>query len=1823
MAEKKSSLGFRLLAGDKEAKRKVSPKRPSAQKPEDRVTVRQTYGLVFDPSGRQSQILSEEQKAARDLYLRRVGEAAREDADPRSLLESAGWLKPTVSKREAASLRRGASDEFASAMDALDYLNRAAGKAIVPAAKTLLGVAQPYTLLGTTETGRRIAGALPDVPVQLPGLRKTTTVGEAVSGIGEGVAEVARPLGQIREEMQAPPGSISAGGARGAGAPTTAGLKQTRPLQDIVFGKLGEIQVPIPDPRSAASLQTSQPFLSAAPPVKQKSLKEIQDWSQEAASKPNKYIDASSEDKTIMPGASKPLVGAIEMTLDGASPDENQTYLEQAQFDGLSPNEDEYLRKKALREGHDVGRWDSLLPGEKIAMAYTSSDYWLVTMRNAFRAVAAMGATPAAVKAIGDAGFGALRGDTEEGARLIEGIIAPYAYAKQVAERDGLAAGLAVAFRENPVDVALSVNAAVRTVGRVGGIVARTGRLGARAQEFARPYRPVTIQPGEVTEKVWEPLLPGPFRYEPGQGSPVDQYNRWQARTREMQDANSERIAEALRVNNVNAAGVPVAITRRQLSQPVVIGYTTPNLTSGVSLSLKRRLAKLSLKASKSDIVRGGGVSGRKARLKRAESILGWYSTRMLRNQGYNFERTQSNVFDGFLVEVERELTKELGRRPTELEKARAAWDLSRSLINYENKANTPANEAAYFRGEIEKLKNDPEYAGNEDSPEFVQSIARWESAANDLDLIDSVTIDPEVSARLRDVARAYGEKNNELIAKALGITVDEAKRANYLRLLVIDPDFESAALALKAAKNAKKPEFNALVKAQKRIAALSREIQKKVSTAGYGKKGARKSAARFAALRNELVAELRNAERAALQLGDEALANQYRDLRAPLTLARASAPERAAAIAEQVAAIGRLEAQAEDLPIQARGAYRSAQEAMRVENAAERESIAATTAAREAAAAVGLRRVDANAISAAENALAEARRAYDLDRESTMLSPDQIEASRVAVVQAEERLAALRSAQEAGAAGVAARETLREAIGRRETYARQAQRIVEKNAPVLDSELVRVALDAAQEVAGIRVRRKKDYGFYNLQRAREETLDEFIARAEAADKHAILHLVQKGDFTRVGSDDGWQVYDGTRIIDVTPKGKIRSGRFKESRGHLFAIGGEDFASAWKNLMFDTAELGAAEGWQKKMNQFIVSVSVRVSVSDAVMRAAVRRADERKASLDASGDPYSYDDLLRSEVMNQLQKASFTFNALDWALVNTVSPRARGPRNKVPIGNVNPSETTADFMLRELNNRNIDPSAPNDYYLMPKAVYDGIQDAMKDEAFRFKYSKSPISGYQLDRMMRAWRTFTLNVLPRTAFANIAGSAILALQGGAGPRSWYMAWRALTGRVDPNTGRPYPIPKELLQRYYDQFTPEIGGGGRAIERPTSVQGAAAFAAWWMNGIRRLNGMSEDFGRLAVWYSKAYPEALAAESRGVPGFLSRAKRLNDDAVDLLESMANNDPQWAAKNAAWIQQSYDFLGYLHRGGQAASRARIFFPFWQWYMHMLKLTFLTMPVKYPGRALFLQQLGEIGDEYQRTHGVIIPYGEELIPLWSFAVDVDGKPQWVTTTIDSSTWYPEASASGIASREGRLSPLGYLRGATNPIVSNSMLSAATVGSLFAGGPALEFSDQALVRAARDEYGNDLGFDMNYFANRLGQMIPMSPIFMSLAGRPANSTLWNLEEKPPKGPQVDRMRTDVVSTAQAIWDRDKWQGNLLRLGLKVLIGSNFTNVPGLGPVERDRLRRTYEYMDRQERRKERNIAQKLEEIHSPVRIYSPDRSESGVLGQSRPGGTEQ
>jgi len=1808
-------------ANQQKPKKPKKPKAPRAVgRPAPLVALHERYGLVYDPKAELDPIVADERKALNELYRERAGRDLTDADDLREALERVNLLQQAGARKRAKSmleLRRrnkgDIGDAYASALDALD----AVGKT-----RVVQGFKEPFYEAPVVKAADKALGNLVDPLITASGV-----------GIARGVAKGAQALDEATEAERPERGEVGVRGFRAqertASGPLDAvraswrAVGEERPERGEVgvrgfraqtrevdspgraIGRLaggvaeGIANAPSIIPNVAGLRIGATPTGRVyAPTSGARTLSDLQSSYLDMAENPNKYVDVKAPNMSLPQNASPGLQAGYQTIVNGLNAPQAQTAYEQNAQSPLSAFEDSFLKGLAAEAKWDTDNWDTLTPGEKIFRAYTDNSYWTTTLRSAVRAVGETGSAVAGVKALVGAIASAPSDDAEQLRLVADAMLEPYAYAKQVAERDGLSAGLAVAFRDDPVLFALSVNTALRVAGRAGGVAARAGLAGSRAQSFAEVGRPVTAtRPGGDITEYRETPIPRP-QIGPVGATEAAQLGRRGIDEVVRRQAEAERmpeIEEARAAGRVTPEGVAYTADEVQVSPSVLVGYTGPNLLSPAGLAVRSWVAS----RSKTYADR---VSGKAAK---------------------RYTRRQANVADGVAVAIEQVLSEALGRVPTAIQRERAAFELTwaREDLNYAivdgkfvvkpGAKVTPETIVSYFRGQAAARQREMDaLPTNKGKKALAADRDRYLSQAIEWERIAAVRLDPDTIVRLREVARDLGRRNDELIAAALGVGLNEAKRANYIRLLVIDPKFERAARELRAERNYGVLSPKRFIRSQERVARLSRRIAEKSSERGFGQMSRPKSRARFTELVDDLIGELRNAERLASELGEGELAGVYRDLRSRLVLARSGAPERAVVLAQQLEDVERLRVRAEDLPEEARPAYAEASRLGRERREAE---VVAGRAAEQAAVRLeeaGLQRSDARVVRLAEEAVEKARRNYELDRDSTMLSPERKAQSAAVLAEAEARLERVRAANVAQREAVATSRTAQELARGQQSSLREAQRMVLREQPVLDTDQVRAAVSVNGDVGAVRIRTKDDFTFYTIDRARGEVLDEFIARVEAVDNNAILHLVQRGNITDLSQK---AIVVGDRTIDLGPGGRIRGGRLKPSRGDLFALGGEATNNMWRNLMFDTAELIAAEGWRIKINELIALTSLRVKLSDDVVSVARERATRRAE--DGEDFNVAMEEEVGRALKNPSAQSTFELNLLDFKIMNPMSPSALKPSERTFTGLVpeNIDEgSVAGLLWREVDQRTIDPDAPGEYFLVPRSVYDGIQASLRDEAFRFRPpDKGNVIGralslYNLDRATRAWRTLTLNVLPRTAFYNFTGSAILALQAGAGPRSFFYAWRALHGRADKD-GNQYPVPLELQQRYYAGLTFQVGKDPRLAKYPKPVQIAAAWGAGYMNWLRKLNGMSEDFGRLAVWYSKAYPEAIRASAEG-RRVMANAQRLNREAMELLDDMAADAPEWRAKNSAWIQKSYDFLGDLHRGGQFASRLRIAVPFWQWYAHMLKLTFFTMPLKYPGRAMFLQMLGQIGQEYQETHGVMVPYGEDLVPLWSFTTDVGGEPQWVTKAVSTSQWYPQGTPAELGGREGFAATGRFLRGATNPGITNGFLIGLAVSQAMFGEPVLEYSDYSALKSARNEVGNEIkGFDgdwVRFVANRLGQMMPLSPTVMSMAGRAPTSTLWDLQDKPERGPALERKRADLL----AVLD-DPWSFRPLMFLAKATFGLNLMEIPGIGPVERARIRRLADSQQRELQIEQRNIMRAILESldDSGVTTSSPSR----------------
>jgi hypothetical protein len=583
----------------------------------------------------------------------------------------------------------------------------------------------------------------------------------------------------------------------------------------------------------------------------------------------------------------------------------------------------------------------------------------------------------------------------------------------------------------------------------------------------------------------------------------------------------------------------------------------------------------------------------------------------------------------------------------------------------------------------------------------------------------------------------------------------------------------------------------------------------------------------------------------------------------------------------------------------------------------------------------------------------------------------------------------------------------------------RQAAVIIERGRPVVDMQGLKVAIDEARGVGAMRITLKDGRYFdATMNQIAGELKEEWVARVEMSGEDPVLWLgTRRAVF---GGAPDLRTY-GEGRLDISQSAQIRGSRLKVLRGQVYESGAESTRELWQKILTDTGEIRGALAWQREMQRFVLGVSIRVKAiteSEAeALKVTMNEAGEL-GLLDAKGQPVHYD-LDPSVTIRDGDKINF--DARDYIAINPFQKNVRIPQ-QVKLG---AAEGKSDIPnLSELFMREASPAdvikAGSDYLLVPRFVYEAIQRELRD----LSYQPSP-GERTLSNVTKEWRNFTLNIFPRTGVANLAGSSVLAALAGAGPKSFYLAYRHIRyGDV--------PAPTQLRQRFGMSLTSDEDFAWLRTNYPLFEHPLGALS-WWMNTMRRFNGISEDFGRLAVWYSKAYPEAARLSSEGRLGAWKQMKVVTQGAEEMLEAFARNDPEFAAKSQRFVDSAFEWVGDLHSGGKWNYRLRIAFPFNQWYRHIIRLMLITMPFKYPGRTLFLTRLNELGQEYQREHGVTAPWFADVIPILQDEKIIDGQRQEYPLLYRVSTVSPFTTLSSAASGD-QFDWADYGAGALAPI---------------------------------------------------------------------------------------------------------------------------------------------------------------------------------------------
>jgi len=716
----------------------------------------------------------------------------------------------------------------------------------------------------------------------------------------------------------------------------------------------------------------------------------------------------------------------------------------------------------------------------------------------------------------------------------------------------------------------------------------------------------------------------------------------------------------------------------------------------------------------------------------------------------------------------------------------------------------------------------------------------------------------------------------------------------------------------------------------------------------------------------------------------------------------------------------------------------------------------------------------------------------------------------------------------------------------------REAARIVDRGRPIVSNSHFQAALDATGESVGVRVNLTKP-AYYSIKRARGETMSDLMQRAELALGEPVMFLPT--EIRNLNRGKGMRPVE--KNIDIAPGSQLYKGRLKPNRGTTYRQGHEYLGDLWNRAMRSTGAVYKTQAWEREMRTFLRTIGVRAVLTDA------EAAAYKGVSVGAEGLQY---------------------DPRYWVAVQA-SRLHEGVSNAAHAGTVNIAlkgdATLADLFAKILTPEDV--AKGGEYYMIPKFLYDETRSKLADIAY------APENGIvkNADRITKEWRAFTLNIIPRTGVANLVGSVALAALAGAGPRAFYLAYRHLKyGDV--------AAPSYLRQGYGATLTNEVQFAGIRGKLPTSsvkLPGMAhewslddplAGLSWWMNTMRKFNGISEDFGRLATYFSKALP---AAEKQAGKSFWTTGRIISQEAQNYLELLAKDTPnEVEIANAAkrFTDYAFQWLGDLHSGGAANTRLRILIPFHQWYRHIIRLTLVTMPLHYPGRALFLQRLGDIGHEYLQAHGVYPGWMMDVIPILMDEKMINNVPQkyvlaWHTASINPF------STVGQAYSGDHWQAIDWLAGMANPMAKSLFEITASLLQ-GGGGTAKQISGSNILSDVKNQSGNPIGAysgeGIQYYLNTVQQMLPLSSLAMTTSGQAANGNLlWNQSDKFIRGSQgAMPAEYQPSNTVGDVPGRDVLQlvtdfspNNALALTARLVFGGSPTWVTSHGPIERSQF----------------------------------------------------
>lgn len=357
-----------------------------------------------------------------------------------------------------------------------------------------------------------------------------------------------------------------------------------------------------------------------------------------------------------------------------------------------------------------------------------------------------------------------------------------------------------------------------------------------------------------------------------------------------------------------------------------------------------------------------------------------------------------------------------------------------------------------------------------------------------------------------------------------------------------------------------------------------------------------------------------------------------------------------------------------------------------------------------------------------------------------------------------------------------------------------------------------------------------------------------------------------------------------------------------------------------------------------------------------------------------------------------------------------------------------------------------------DIRAIPKTIYDELHASTT-------LPKGAPVGIAYDKANRAYQRFMLSK-PSTGISNIVGNPILATIGGASPLDNVRGYGIVKNR--PETIPPTLLSGEGL----------AGAAGQKIARTPIGK--------YVNFSLSHQRASEDAARAALYHHKVGPY--------VRGQMEKTGRSADE---ILHDLATGKD---VNGTRFVKEVEDFLGTMRPSKKLdpgtekmLSRGILFH---RWLGHILTLSLYTMPVKYPGRAVFLQRVSEIGDDYRKHHGVFPSWYLSMIPLMQHIATGAGVPESFTRVLPTSTIWPTANLPIPLSDAEGANPWSAAIGSANPVVRS--LAEAPTG--------MNFSN---LRPYKDAKGNDIGpgLNLDLLAGQEYRAVPYAGVLTPFAGQ--------------------------------------------------------------------------------------------------------------------------